>query len=127
MITLNQKQFEKIAKLVATGARLDELNRLEGYVPSAVISRRKNILRKQVAELKGDKKEEEQTINIRIEVPTEEKQVTKKEKSYAVTLKNILGGKFNEVEDDDNETLVVLRGLLPVEHQEVIGKIIREL
>lgn len=127
MITLNQKQFEKVAKLIAINARLDELNRLEGYVPSAAISRRKSILRKQVSELKGDKKEEEQTINIRIEVPAEEKQVTKKEKSYAVNLKNILGGKFNKVEDDDDETLIILRNLLPVEHQEVLGKIVREL
>lgn len=127
MITLSQKKLKTLIGLAATAGRLDELNRLEGYVPSAVISRRKGILKKQIANAVGKKDEEERSIQIRIEVPEEEK-VTKKEKSFAVNLRNILGGNFSKVEeDDDDDVLVVMKSLLPPQNSAVLGKIVTEL
>ena len=125
MLTLNQKQLKKIMSISATAGRLDELNKLEGYVPSATISRRKSMLKKQLQELIGKEEKEEHVINIRIDVP--EERTTKKEKSFAVSLKNILSGKFNEVEEDDDETFVSFKELLPVEARTVIGKVVKEL
>ena len=130
MITLSQKELKNLIELAAIAGRLDELNRLEGYVPSASISRRKGILKGQLTKLTGktEKRDDEQVVNIRIEVPTEERQVTRKEKSFAVNLKNILSGRFNEVEtEEDDDALIVMKKLLPVEHQVVLGKIVREL
>lgn len=128
MITISQKQLEKAAKLIAAGARLNELNRLEGYVPSALTSKRKAMLKALIAGLSGkkEKTEEQREVHIRIEVPEEKTQVVKKEKSFTLSLKDILAGKFNEVEDNDDDTLTVLSGLLP-EAGITFGKIIREL
>ena len=129
MVTLNQKQLKRLIDLAAVAGRLDELNRIEGHVPSAFISRRKGILKRQLVDgIDEEKSQDEQTINIRIEVPTEEKRVAKKEKSLAINLKNILSGNFGKVEeDDDDDTFVVLSKLLPAEHRSVMGKIVKEL
>lgn len=129
MLTLNQKQLKKIMDISAIAGRLDELNKLEGYVPSATISRRKGILKKQLANLVGtEKKEEDTVINIRIDTNALEGKVAKKEQSFATTIKNVLAGKFNEVEnEDDDDTLVVLKSFLPVESHSVLGKVVREL
>jgi len=112
----------------AIAGRLDELNRLEGYVPSATISRRKSILKKQLANILGkEESQEEKAVHIRIEIPEEEK-VEKKEKSFTLNLKKLLSGKFNEIEEnDDDEILVAIKNLLPKEDREVYGKIVREL
>lgn len=128
MITLNQKQLKKVMDFSSIAGRLDELKRLEGYVPSSTISRRKNILKKQLAEMIGkEETKEESTVNIRIEIP-EEKKVEKKEKSFSLNLKNLLSGNFKELEEeDDNDVLVAIKSLLPKEDREVIGKVVKEL
>jgi hypothetical protein len=128
MITLNQKQLKAVMDLSATAGRLDELNRLEGYAPSATISKRKGILRKQLADM-FDKEEpkEEKSVHIRIEIPEEEKKV-KKEESFSLNLKKLLSGKFNEIEkDEDNEVILAIKNLLPREDRAVFGKIVNEL
>jgi uncharacterized alpha/beta hydrolase family protein len=128
MLTLNQKELKKVLTLTALAGRLDELNRLEGYVPSAVISRRKSLLKSQVKELTNEKKKEEETVHIQINVTGEEPKVEKKEKSFSLNLKNILSGNFKEVkEEEDDDILVTIKNLLPAEQQTVIGKIVREL
>lgn len=128
MITLNQKQLKKVMDFSSIAGRLDELKRLEGYVPSSTISRRKNILKKQLAEMIGkEETKEESTVNIRIELP-EEKKVEKKEKTFSLNLKNLLSGNFKELEEeDDNDVLVAIKSLLPKEDREVIGKVVKEL
>jgi len=126
-MTLNQKQFEKLTKVVAIGARLSEIERFEGYVPSSQLSTRKRSLKKQLAELIGEDTEE-RTVNIRIEIPEGEKKVEKEEKkSFTLKLADLLKGKFNKVEDDDDEVVVALRKLIPEELHSVYGKIVREL
>ena len=129
MITLNQKQFENAAKLIAASARLSELQRLEGFVPSALISRRKEMLKKQIAKLKGETDRPADEIHIRIEVPTEEKKAVKKEKTFSVNLGKLLSGRFNELEEDDDEELLVnLKGLFPEKRNNVVlGKVVTEL
>jgi len=130
MITLNQKQFKDVTKLVALAARLDELNRLEGYLPSALLSRRKGILKKQVETLEGKKDDEETSINIRIEVPGEGTKVAKKEKSFSLNLGNLLNRKFNEIElgDDDDDVFKVVKNLLPPRRRSgILGKVVTEL
>jgi len=57
MITLNQKQFEKLTKVVAIGARLSEIERFEGYVPSSQLTTRKRALKKALAELTDQEEE----------------------------------------------------------------------
>jgi hypothetical protein len=128
MITLNQKQLKKVMDFSSIAGRLDELKRLEGYVPSSTISRRKNILKKQLAEMMGkEETKEESTVNIRIEIP-EEKKVEKKEKSFSLNLKNLLSGNFKEIEEeDDNDVLVAIKSILPKEDREVLGTIVKEL
>ena len=128
MITLNQKQLKKVMDFSSIAGRLDELKRLEGYVPSSTISRRKNILKKQLAEMMGkEETKEESTVNIRIEIP-EEKKVEKKEKSFSLNLKNLLSGNFKEIEEeDDNDVLVAIKSILPKEDREVFGTIVKEL
>lgn len=125
-MTLNQKQFEKLSKAIAIGARLSEIERFEGYVSSSQLTARKRALKKQLAELVGDEEKEERTVNIRIEIPENEPKVEKKEKSYSFNLKDLLRGKLNK-EDDEDETLVVLRQLVPEELRTVYGKIVKEL
>lgn len=129
-MTLNQKQFKNAMKIVAAAARIDELNRLEGYVPSSTISRRKNALKKQVEEILGKEKKEETEINIRIELP--EEKVQKKENSVKFSLKNLLGGakELSLTEDDDDssdELIAVVKGILPVEQRGILGKVVTEL
>ena len=128
MLTLNQKQLKKVMDFSSIAGRLDELKRLEGYVPSSTISRRKNILKKQLAEMIGkEETKEESTVNIRIEIP-EEKKVEKKEKSFSLNLKNLLSGNFKEIEEeDDNDVLVAIKSILPKEDREVFGTIVKEL
>jgi hypothetical protein len=126
-MTLNQKQFEKLAKAIAISARLSEIERFEGYVSSSQLSARKRTLRKQLAELVGDEEKEERTVNIRIEIPEGEvKPEVKDKKSYSFNLKDLLKGKVNK-EDDEDETLIVLRRLVPEELQTVYGKIVKDL
>ena len=129
MITLTQKQFEKAVKKLMTAARLDEISRLEGYVPSALISKRKGILKKQLASFAGQKKEEETSINIRIEIPEEGNRIVKKEKSFAANLKNLISGNsYNINEDDDDENVFsVIKSLMPKTSRQPLGKIVREL
>lgn len=124
-MTLNQKQFEKLAKAIAISARLSEIERFEGYVSSSQLTARKRALKKQLAELVGEEEKEERTVSIRIEIPENEPKVEKKEKSYSFNLKDLLRGKLNKEEDD--ETLVVLRQLVPEELRTVYGKIVKEL
>ena len=128
MLTLNQKQLKKVMDFSSIAGRLDELKRLEGYVPSSTIFRRKNILKKQLAEMIGkEETKEESAVHIRIELP-EEKKVEKKEKSFSLNLKNLLSGNFKEIEEeDDNDVLVAIKSLLPKEDREVIGKVVKEL
>ena len=128
MITLNQKQLKKVMDFSSIAGRLDELKRLEGYVPSSTISRRKNILKKQLAEMIGkEETKEESTVSIRIEIP-EEKKVEKKEKNFSLNLKNLLSGNFKEIEEeDDNDVLVAIKSILPKEDREVLGTIVKEL
>ena len=129
MLTLNQKQLKKVMDLSSIAGRLDELNRLEGYVPSSTISRRKNILKKQLAEMTDKKDEKDETsINIRIELPDESPKVEKKEKSFSLNLKKLLSGDFKGIEDEEEENvLVAIKSLLPKEDREVFGKVVREL
>jgi predicted PP-loop superfamily ATPase len=135
MVTLSKKQLETVAETVAIAARLDELKRLEGYVPSAMINRRKDLLKRQLRELKGKdvaEKEEEQTVNIKIDLSgaTDSKTV-KKEKSFGKTLASILSGHSNndDDDDDDNNVFAVIKKLLPRENGVIVkgGKIITEL
>lgn len=127
-MTLTQKQLKNVAEVSAIAGRLDELNKLEGYVPSALISRRKSILKGQLKELLGEtEKKEEKTVQIHIEIPEEGRKVKRESINFSSTLKKLLTGNFNEVEDDDDETLVVVKNLLPIESREVIGKVVREL
>lgn len=127
-MTLTQKQLKNVAEVSAIAGRLDELNKLEGYVPSALISRRKSILKGQLKELLGEtEKKEEKTVQIHIEIPEEGRKVKRESTNFSSTLKKLLTGNFNEVEDDDDETLVVVKNLLPIESREVIGKVVREL
>jgi hypothetical protein len=127
MITLNQKQIEKLTKAVAIAARLSEIERFEGYVSSSVTSTRKRTLKKQLAAL-TEEEPVERTVNIRIEIPEgeakkEEKEEKHNKKSFSFNLKDLLSGKSNKEEDDD-ETLVVLRSIVP---QELVGRIVKEL
>jgi hypothetical protein len=129
MITLNQKQLEKLTKAVAIAARLSEIERFEGYVSSSVTSTRKRTLKKQLAEL-TDKETEERTVNIRIEIPEggvkKEEKEEKHKKSFSLNLKDLLAGKSNKEEDDD-ETLVVLKSIIPQDLTGFYGKIVKEL
>jgi hypothetical protein len=130
-MTLNQKQLKNLVELAATAGRLNELNRLEGYVPSAIISRRKSLLKKQLRELVGkeEKKEEQQTVKISINVPSvEETKVEPKEKSLLSTLKELLSGKPEKKDDDDDNIVVILESLLPKAYEKaVIGKVVTEI
>jgi hypothetical protein len=126
-MTLNQKQLKKIMDVSAIAGRYDELNRLEGYVPSATISRRKSILKRQLVELLSEDKKEEKTVNIRIEIPEEKTEPKEKKSSLSFNLSSLLAGKYNEVVEDNDEILVALRSLLPEDNRMSIGKIVKEL
>jgi hypothetical protein len=135
MVTLSKKQLETVAETVAIAARLDELKRLEGYVPSAMINRRKDLLKRQLRELKGKdvaEKEEEQTVNIKIDLSgVADTKTVKKEKSFGKTISDILNGRSNndDDDDDDNNVFAVVKKLLPRENGVIVkgGKIITEL
>ena len=131
MITLTNKQFNKLAKVIATAARLSEVKQFEGYVPSAVTSKRKRMLRAQLGKLTDQattKKDEETTVNIRVEIP-EGGKAEKKEKSFKLNVGNLLKGRFNEVEvDDDDDIMNIVKGLFPKEHNSILGgKVVTEL
>jgi hypothetical protein len=125
MIELNQKQWKKVKETISIAGRYDELCKLEGYVPSAVIARRKGILRKQLEKLTGkaEKTEtEEQVVNIKINIP--DTKVEKKEKSKKFTLKSLLSSSTN---NDDDEILASIDRILPGDERTIIGKIVNEL
>lgn len=128
MLTLNQKQLKKLMDITALAARLNELKKLEGYVPSGLIAKRKGIIKAQLTKLTGKESEkEETTVRIQIEIP-EEKVVSKKEKSFGDTIKNLLAGKFNEVkEDDEDDVLLVFKSLLPADSRPAYGKVVTEI
>jgi hypothetical protein len=131
MVELTQKQFKQVAEIVATAARLSEIKRWEGFVPSAALARRKRALKLQLSKLTDKKEEkEETTVNIRLEIPEQGKTTSKKEKSFAVSVGNILKGKFNEVEVDDNDDeeniFAIVKSLLPYSGK-LGGKIVTEL
>lgn len=126
MITLNQKQFQNALKASAIAGRLDELNRLEGYVPSSTISRRRNLLKKQAETLFGKETKEEQVLSIRIELPDEPKKEEKK--SFSLNLKELFTGKaFTNSFDEDEEIVSVIRKIIPTEHKAIVGRIVDEL
>lgn len=124
---LNQKQFEKLTKVIAIGARLSEIERFEGYVPSSQLSTRKRTLKKQLAELVNEETEERE-VHIRIEIPEGSKKVEKVDKkSFTVKLADLLKGKLCKEDEDDDETVVVLRNLIPEDLRPIYGKIVKEL
>lgn len=135
MITLSKKQFEAVVETVAIAARLDEIKRLDGYIPSAMLSRRKDLLRRQLQELKGTdaiEKEEEQVVNIKIDLSgVADTKTVKKEKSFGKTIASILNGRYNDDkdDDDDNHIFAVVKNLLPRENGVILreGKVVREL
>lgn len=128
MVNLSQKEFNRLVEVVATAARLSEIQRWEGFVPSSALARRKRTLRAQLSKVSDKEEKEETTVNLRIEIP-EGKAVTKKEKSFAVNVGNILKGKFNEVNDDDEDNIfTIVKAILPKGYNSLLGgKIVTEL
>jgi len=127
---MTKKQFNKIAKILAIAARLDELQRLEGRIPSAILSRRRGILKKQLDKLTGESEENDTNIRIRISVPDETIE-SKKEKKLNFNLNKIIGGNFADVEfDDDNDNDNVfssIKKLLPNRRGRGLGKVVTEI
>jgi hypothetical protein len=78
---LNQKDLKKVMTVANLAGRINELEKIEPYVPSGAVLKRKSDLKKQLREVLGKKEDkEEQVLNIKIELPDsiEEK---KREKS----------------------------------------------
>lgn len=123
---LSKKDFQKLLQAAILAGRLNELDRIKGFVPSVEVSKRRSILKNQLRELTGEKKEkeEEATININIEIPGGE--VKKDKKSLKFSLKDLLSPK-KEDEDYDDDVVKVIRGLWPEEDFKLVGKIITEL
>jgi hypothetical protein len=127
-MTLNQKQLKQLVEISVTAGRLNELNRLEGYVPSATLSRRKSILKNQIRDLLGkeEKKAEEQKITINVDLSgAGETKTEKKEKSFLSTIKDLLSVKEDK-DDDNDEFVAVIQQLIP-ESKITIGKVVTEL
>jgi len=123
---LTKKQFKRVAEIIATGARLSEVKRFEGLVPSSLVSTRKRTLKNQLTELLEKEDTDVETVNIHIEVPgSSEKVDVKDKKSFTVKLKDLFSGNLKKEEEDDDDNIgVVLRNLIP---DGVYGKIVREL
>lgn len=123
---LNQKDLKEVMTIANVAGRINELERIEPYVSSGLIQKRKAELKRQLRKLIGEKENtEEQVVKIEIKanLPGEKKE-EKKKNSLTFNLKDL----FKGVKLEEEEPVVrVLRGLFPEEEVVSIGKIIREL
>lgn len=125
---INQKDLDKIVNIANLAGRYNELQRLDGRVASALTSRRKSIIKNQLAELLGDKKEKEteDIINIRIEIPNENEKSSKEKKETSFSLAKLLGKKFEEDEGDD-KIVVSFGDVFDEDTRGIIKKIVTEI
>jgi len=125
---IKTNDLKKVVKVANLAGRLSELEGFKGYVGSERIARRRSILKSQLRELLGEEKEksEEQVVNIKINLPAEEVKPEKK-KSATFSLGNLLKGKFNFDEEEDDELVHVISSILPEEDFLSVRKIVKEL
>ena len=123
---LNQKDLKEIMTIANVAGRINELERIEPYVSSGLIQKRKAELKRQLRKLVGEKENtEEQVVKIEIKANLpEEKKEEKKKNLLTFNLKDLFKGTKLEEEEP---VVSVLRGLFPEEEVVSIGKIIREL
>lgn len=123
---LNQKDLKEIVTIANVTGRINELERIEPYVSSGLIQKRKAELKRQLRKLVGEKENtEEQVVKIEIKANLpEEKKEEKKKNLLTFNLKDLFKGTKLEEEEP---VVRVLRGLFPEEEVVSIGKIIREL
>lgn len=123
---LNQKDLKEVMTIANVAGRINELERIEPYVSSGLIQKRKAELKRQLRKLIGEKENIEEQV-VKIEIKTnlpEEKKEEKKKNSLTFNLKDLFKGAKLEEEEP---VVRVLRGLFPEEEVVSIGKIIREL
>ena len=125
---INQKDLDKIVNIANLAGRYNELQRLDGRVASALTSRRKSIIKNQLTELLGGKKEKEteDIINIRIEIPNENEKSSKETKETSFSLAKLLGKKFDEDEGDD-KIVVSFGDVFDEDTRGIIKKIVTEI
>ena len=120
---LNQKDLKEVMTIANVAGRINELERIEPYVSSGLIQKRKAELKRQLRKLIGEKENIEEQVEIKTNLP-EEKKEEKKKNSLTFNLKDLFKGAKLEEEEP---VVMVLRGLFPEEEVVSIGKIIREL
>lgn len=126
MVKINQKGLDKIVQIASLAGRYNELQRLEGQVPSSLITRRKTIIKSQLQELLKDKEEEkETTMNIRIEIPTETEKSKKEAKENCFSLSSLLGKKY--ANDESDEISIFLGDAFDGDTRGIIKKIVTEI
>jgi len=121
---LNQKDFKKIAQALELAGRINELERLEPWVPSSHIIKRRSTLIKELKELVDVNDKEEKIIEIKVELP---EQKEKKKDPFTFNLCDLFKKRVKDDDDDDESVIRVIRGLIPEENRITIGKIIEKL